>query len=521
MTSLTNDLKDIADRGAYPDLGRPDVRWGQVLREEPGLGDFLRRARQDRLLVPLREVARIKSGVVPRANAFFLVRELPYEEVPERFNLTRGDYGRVAVVEDGLKTRHRIERTCLRATIKGPEALLGPSSIAETDELLFDCQDRSKELLRNLPANGALTYLRRGETVDYRVSDDALKRGVPAERAQVKNRRPYWYSLHSPKTGTNRLAVPEHFDKRFVASIVPVDDDAVVIDTLYSVEPYPGVNSDLLLASLNSIATWYQLELRGRTQHGEGVLKVKIADWAGVLVMNQEKIGAGSQKQVLQAFKPVRRRDTLSVVDEVRDPHRIIFDQTYLNAAGASVPADLRVDLERELRAAMSERQERARSVHDAKALKAKVTKVTASVDAYATRIAATLEPHPDPRSYSRDDGDSTLVLVASPWEGPLRIGEDLLTQGQVLAGDEPIAEAGDMESAQFVRAVLLHDPDLTSVAVPQGAAFQGVMSRWSEETAAWREQFDAAVSKTTATVNDDRLKRQIRSRALELLHAK
>ena len=518
--SLASDLKRLADAGRYADLGKVDVRWGQILRQEPSLGDFITGARESGLLVPLRDLAAVKSGVVPRANAFFLVRELRFEEVPERFNLTRRDYEKVAVVEDGLKTRHRVERICLRETLKGPESLRGPRRTTDTDERLFDCQDRSKDELRELRANGALSYLRRGETVDYRVSEDSLKRGVPADRAQVKNRKPYWYSLHSPEKGALRIAVPEHFDKRFVATLIPETQDAVVIDTLYSVEPRDGVDADLLLASLNSLLTFYQVELRGRTQHGEGVLKVKIADWGGVLVLNPQKLAAADREALLEAFKPVADRDALPVVDEVVDADRIAFDAEYLRLAGAQDPVAQRLDVEREMRACLSERHERAHSVDDAKAQKTKTIKTTASVDAYATRIAATLEPHPDPRRYVPDGAESALILVSTPWEGALRIGEDLFTEGQVLAGDQPLAQGPDIESAQFIRAVLLHDPQLTSISVPKVPALDEVMRRWEAEISAWRTTFEEAVKKGSSTVNDDRTRQQIRDRVLTLLHA-
>ena len=68
-------------------------------------------------------------------------------------------------------------------------------------------------------------------------------------------------------------------------------NEAVVIDTCYWAELTERTDSQLVLASLNSLLTWYQLELRGRTQHGEGVLKVKIPDWHGILLLDPESLG--------------------------------------------------------------------------------------------------------------------------------------------------------------------------------------------------------------------------------------
>ena len=522
--SFASELRTLADPALYPPLGKPDARWGQTLRENPALRRFMLEAREKKSLVPLRSLARVTSGVVPRANAYFLVRELPLEEVPERFRVTERDYRRIAIVEDGMKARHKVERLCLRPTLKGPEALIGPAKTAKTDERLFDCLSRSKEDLRKLRANGALTYLKRGETVDYRVSSDSLKGGIPARRAQVKNRRPYWYSLHSPAANSARLAIPEHFDRRFVSSLIPADFDAVVIDTLYSVEPHAGVDPSFLLASLNTLLTWYQLETRGRTQHGEGVLKVKIADWDSVLILDPREIVEEEKTSLLSSFNPLRERRTWAVDREVVDSDRLRFDERYLSLCGAEDPASLRTDVERQLRAAMSERHERARSMDQAKAAKSAPKKATASVDAFASRIAARLEPYPDPRQFAPktlDDGQSNTILVSTPWEGTLSVGEDLLSQGDVLAGEQIIAHAGDLLAAQYVRGVLLHDPDSAAVAVPLGEERVETMKQWESECKSWLRRFEEESEKTLVSVADARTKAQVRERALLFLHAR
>jgi hypothetical protein len=519
MVKLADELKKLADRSAYPPRALPEARWGQLLREDTHVHALLADARSARRLVPLAELADVHSGVVPRANAFFLVRELPLAEVPDRFRVTARDYARVAVVEDGLKTRHKIERVCLRETLKGPEALIGPKAFAKTDERLFDCQGRSKQELRTLRANGALTYLTRGETVDYRVSEDSLKGGVPAERAQVKNRKPYWYSLHTPPAGEVRLVVPEHFDRRFLAALVPSEHDAVVIDTLYSIAPKRAEDAELMLASLNSLLTWYQLELRGRTQHGEGVLKVKIADWDGLLVLNPDAIGGDVRQSLLSSFSPLAGRPAEAVDQDLARPDRVAFDESYLRLIGAPGP-EWRLTVERELRAAMGERHERARSVDTAKAAKALTRKVSAGVDAYASRVAGAVEPFPDPRTGAVGADEGQLILVSTPWQGALTVGEDLFTQGHVLAGDLAIAHAGELAAAQYVRAVLLHDPETSAVQVPAGRDLRATMQTWQDDVDAWRERFDQAAAGVVAGIADARTRRQVRDRALSLLHA-
>lgn len=493
-------------------------RWGQILREPPEIAAALNAKREAGSLSAVAELANVHSGVVTRANAFFVVRDVPFEEIPARFQITKRDHKRVRVVEDGLKSLHRVEARYLRPTIKGPESLRGPAEVADGDQLVFDIGKRTKEQLREERANGALSYLKRGETVDYSVSEDRLKGGIPAQRSQVRNRKPFWYSLPTDAVGTVRIVVPEHFDSRFLATLLPPSSKQVVLDTLYSITPNSPSVSKLLHLALNSLLTWYQLELRGRTQHGEGVLKVKIADWESVLVLNPTSLDKALYRELIEAFEPLLSPHTTSISDELTRPERAVFDRLYLKAVGMPHPEDFRLSIERELRAAIGERKERARSVDAAKATKSAVKRVTASVDAFASRIASSLEPFPDPRAFTEDEIGAT-VLVTTPIEGPLELGEDLLTQGQVLAGGQVVASAGDLRAAEYVRAVLLHDPELSVVQLPASEQLADVLDRWEEAVVEWHARFDETTDKVLNSIADVRLRAEIRHRALVLLH--
>ncbi len=118
-------------------------------------------------------------------------------------------------------------------------------------------------------------------------------------------------------------------------------------------------------------------------------------------------------------------------------------------------------------------------------------------------------------------DGQSNTILVSTPWEGVLSVGEDLLSQGDVLAGEQIIAHAGDLLAAQYVRGVLLHDPDATAVAVPRGEERTETMKRWESECKSWLRRFEEESEKTLASMADERTKTQVRDRALLFLHAR
>lgn len=83
-------------------------------------------------------------------------------------------------------------------------------------------------------------------------------------------------------------------------------EDAAVIDKLFSIMPTDAAHADLLLCSLSSVLAWYQIELRGRTQLGEGVLEVKVADWEGLLVLNPDALSPETRNDVLDTFEPLR-----------------------------------------------------------------------------------------------------------------------------------------------------------------------------------------------------------------------
>ena len=375
--------------------------------------------------------------------------------IPARLRVTRRDLQRIAVVADGLGYVEKIERRFLRPVIKGPDSLISAFRVRPTDVRLFDVGE-DKDALRRSHADGALRYLRRGETVDYRTSQDDLKGGVPARRSQVKNRRPYWYSLNVSQRQTDRIAFPEHIDRRYVFTLIGHDDPGVVIDTLYLFEPSVPENAAVIHAALNALLTWYQVELRGRSQHGEGVLKVKIPDYNGITLLDPAVLDGERCQRLLDAFAHVPDPGAGHSLDELSNPARRAFDLTYLELCGFTDPEDSHQRLEQELRALAGERTERRLSVTEAKVSRRKITNVAASIDAYATRVAALLPSHPDPRVFVPESAGMQVVPVLAEPVGSLEVGAELFNHGEVLASGMCVARTGSHFAAQFVRGVLL-----------------------------------------------------------------
>lgn len=516
---LTEKLPLLADLTTYPERGSPLIRWGQLIRTTPSAASLLEDASSAGRLVPLSSLARVRSGVVTRANAYFIVQELTFEKIPNRFRLTRRDFSSIAVIVDGKDTPHRIGRRHLLNIVKGPESLVGPKEIHDSDLRLVAVEESVDELTA-LRDNDTKAYLRRGETVEYSQSADKMKGGIPSQRTNIRNRKPYWYSLNLPEARTGRLVVPEHFDQRFIATALTGDiKDYVVIDTCYVVECVDPGHQLMVLAALNSLLSWYQIELRGRTQHGEGVLKVKIPDFNGVLVLDPSTLSPAEKKELDEAFEPLANRKTLVVTEELEQGDRARFDAVYLRLTGISKQAveETRILIARELRESMAERRTRPDSVAEFKAQRAPKQKTSRVVDSFAARIISSITAYPDPR-HSIPENSFTLPVAVKDFEGGITIGDGLFDSGVVFAGTEPIASTNSANEARFVRAVLTIDPQLRTVEVPTND-LDKILERWSVDVAAWWNEFSTSLSLHTEQIADTKIIDAIQNKALELAH--
>ena len=81
--SLTRSLERLAAVADYPSPARPRVRWGQLIRESASLRVETVALCATGKMIALSHLGELKSGVVTRANAYFLVRELPFESIPD------------------------------------------------------------------------------------------------------------------------------------------------------------------------------------------------------------------------------------------------------------------------------------------------------------------------------------------------------------------------------------------------------------------------------------------------------
>jgi hypothetical protein len=244
--NFSKKVSQLASPADYPGGSLVTVRWGQLIRTDPAIAEEEARLSGGGAIVALHSLGNIRGGAVTRANAYFLVKEIDFDRIPSRLKVTRGDMKRIVVIEDGLGYLAKMEREFLRPVIKGPETLESAFAVKRSDlRLFYVCQD--KETLAKQHCNYALAYLRRGETVNYKISEDDLKGGIPAERSQVKIRKPYWYCIQGVQDARTRIIFPEHIDRRYVFTFVKKSDKSVVIDKLYLFEPHAEKNCPVIL----------------------------------------------------------------------------------------------------------------------------------------------------------------------------------------------------------------------------------------------------------------------------------
>lgn len=508
---FSTQLKRLGSTTSFTGSKNADQRWGQLLRGSGQLTRILSEAQANGSLVPLRDVADVKGGVVTRANSYFLVRELPFAQVPARFKLTTNDYKTVAAVTDGLDVACLVERAYLRPVLKGPEALATPTTVVESDLRLFHTT-LSKAELMTARGTRALAYIKRGETTDYSTSADKLKGGIPAERSNVASRK-QWYTVPVVDTAGPRIVIPEHLDRRYCATLVPADQDVVVLDKLFSVTPNRPEDAVKLLIGLNSILTWCQLELRGRTQLGQGVLEIKIPDLAGILVPDPNKVGAS----VVDAFKALSANRGAFDAEDMFSDERTVFEDALFKALNInSIEGDAFGALSTQFQLMASERRQRAESTKQERSAKAKPARGVASADGFATEVLRLLgQVFPSPAEYLPAGAELDVVAIEGMVEFPLTIGQSIFDDGALLSAGTPIAQTDDFDRADFVRVTLMSHPTLREVNVPGVTLAKEVMTNWHAAAKSWNEKFEVAFDKALTGVMDPRLRSTIKTQAL------
>ncbi|KWT83687.1 HsdM family class I SAM-dependent methyltransferase [Candidatus Magnetominusculus xianensis] len=278
-------LKDVEEAGKT-------VKWGKYLRAPAVYFEIMDNCKDK--LVPLRELADIKSGYKSGVNDFFYINE------------------------DRIK-HWGIEDEYLAPIIKSPkEALKITLKSEDVQYKVFICSKTKKYLKRN-KKYGALKYIEWGET---RVSAD----GVPWSKVTSVSGRKLWYDLGERPHG--RILLQMITNDRFFA---PLNIDNIKVDhNLFEV--FPKIDDYGLCIYLNSTLLALFRELISRVNLGDGATKTEGIDWKDILVPNEEILYSLSKKS--KSFEALKNREINPIFEEVKMKDRQSLDSAVLEALG-------------------------------------------------------------------------------------------------------------------------------------------------------------------------------------------
>ncbi len=200
--------------------------------------------------------------------------------------------------------------------------------IAKPNGQAFCCSEDIDEL-RRLGHAGAMRWIER-------FAGAVNEKGFPL-REVLQRSGMYWYEMRSETVAD--LAASMNYDRRlFILRLAP---RAFVNQRLirFTIKPGTGVNLALSHALLCSLMGSFYIEALGFGR-GLGVLDLSASKVAKQMrLLNPLSLSPYDGKEILEAFKPLLRRDILHFDKEMRRKDRLLFEDTVLKSFGL---ADLR-----------------------------------------------------------------------------------------------------------------------------------------------------------------------------------
>jgi methylase of polypeptide subunit release factors len=278
------------------------MKWGQYLRSPDVYFDILFNSKNKFTL--LNNIASPNFGSKTGINEFFHINEEKNKiyQIEEEFLFpllkSPGDSDRILVDLDQLKLK------------------------------VFICR-LTKEELNNSGKKKALRYIEWGEKQTFK-SGAQIGLTWPYG-AEVKGRKPGWYSLPGYRSNTGQVFISRAFGERHITklSLFPVISDA----RLFFLSPQDGISSEIIAAVLNSSIMALHLEVTGRVSLGDGALELSVEDARDYLVLPDiRKFTSMQNKNIVDKFQSLLSRSIGSVFDEIQKEDRKALDIAVLEA---------------------------------------------------------------------------------------------------------------------------------------------------------------------------------------------
>lgn len=284
------DVRDGGDPAAWSMLLRAPAVWFEVERAARGL------------LTPLGELAEIRRGITSGANDVFYVSRARAAEL-------------------------RLEPEVLVPLVRAPGARIGVDP------------DRTRDVAIVCPRDAGDRY--------PAARSYFAARAEAAARPTLRAREPWWALPARPA----RVFLTKAYSERFVQQLCA--RPAVADQRVYALQPRPGVDGELLAASLNTTYTALALESLGRASMGEGALEWTVADAQALPVVDPRRVPEAARA----ALRACLHVDVGPIAREWQLPHRAALDD-----AVAPALRDLRAAAGAGLTAATARRVARPRA---------------------------------------------------------------------------------------------------------------------------------------------------------------
>ncbi len=214
-----------------------------------------------------------------------------------------------------------VEADFLLPLIKGPKELKR-IALKQQDfkNYLFVCQEPIEQIQTRYP--GAYNWIKKFEGMPNKNGRNTIS------EACAQTNKPFWYSMR-PKMF--HLITSINPEERFFFTFSA--DGFMVDQRLVALQVNAAYDRELIAALLNCTLTYLWIEMNGTARY-EGVLDLNANDFKKLKLLDPARLSLSQVEKIKKAFERLKRRDVLSITDEVIKSDRIDFDKAVFHAFG-------------------------------------------------------------------------------------------------------------------------------------------------------------------------------------------
>ncbi|MCG7205153.1 hypothetical protein [Streptomyces arenae] len=236
-------------------------------------------------------------------------------------------------------------------------------------------------------------------------------------------------------------------------------------------------------------------EVYGRRGGGDGVLHTYIRELSQMPILDPTLLTRSQAEDLAALFAEVAGRPALSTDEELRQPDRQALDAWAMRYMFGDDADEAGRAVERALRDLVIERTQRTVSGREQQ--QRAVRRTVFDPAPLAARVLMDCGVQPKLSDFLPEDpGPSVEVNVPAHEELPVRLGDSLMDQGDVLVGESPLITGLDDGHAAAVVAVLTADPRFSGpVQLPLAEDLaQEAVEKWTQRWSEWKREVQTAI---------------------------